>query len=93
LPFFGKNLGLTAGAINVGKNGIKLILKEMDKIDKIDWELFRAKNSQKISREEVQLIAELHSKYFNHKFQIPCSCSPKVIQGWIYDLNKYYDRE
>jgi|TARA_R110002153_G_scaffold98322_1_gene233335 hypothetical protein len=63
----------------------------MDKADKIDWELFTASDSPKLSSEEVTMIAQLHAKYFKHRFKVPCSCSPKRIQKWIEDLNKFYD--
>jgi hypothetical protein len=65
----------------------------MDKPDKIDWEKFRASTSSRISKEEVLLVSELHAKYFNHKVKVPCSCSPKTLQGYINDLNKLYDNQ
>ena len=63
----------------------------MEKVDRIDWEKFRAGTSNKLTHAEVVLISELHAKYFKHKFKIPCSCSPKRIQGWIEQLNDIYD--
>ena len=69
------------------------IIKKFEKLDRKDWENFRAGLSQKVSKEEVHLISELHCKYFNHKFQVPCSCSPRIIQGWITELNSIYDKE
>jgi hypothetical protein len=34
-----------------------------------------------------KFIANLHAKYFNHTFYLPCSCSPKTWQTWIDELN------
>jgi len=62
----------------------------MEGLDKKDWDQFRSKNTVRVSREEIEMIAELHSKYFNHKYTVPCSCSPKTLQKWIDDLNKIY---
>ena len=35
----------------------------------------------------------LHAKYFNHKYQELCTCSPKRIKQWITHLNDIYDKE
>lgn len=64
--------------------------KEMEELDKKDWEQFRAKNSDRVSRAEVEMISMLHAKYYNHKYEVPCSCSPKTLQKWVDDLNKTY---
>ena len=63
----------------------------MEEIDRTDWHQFRESSGNRLSRNEVELISKLHAKYFNHKFVIPCSCSPKQIQGWVNDLNKMYE--
>jgi hypothetical protein len=41
-----------------------------------------------INREEMELIARLHSIYYKHKFNIPCSCNGKIYKRWIQDINK-----
>lgn len=64
--------------------------KPMEELDRKDWYQFRSKNTDRVSRQEVEMIAELHAKYFNHKYKVPCSCSPKTLQSWINDLNKLY---
>lgn len=64
----------------------------MEKLDKKDWENFQANTSNTLSVEEVKLVSELHSKYFKHKYHVPCSCNPKNIIRWIDDLNKIYDK-
>ncbi len=63
----------------------------MEKVDKKKWTKFRSSKSSIVSKEEVQMIAELHAKYFNHKVKVPCSCSPKRVQALIDDLNKKYE--
>jgi hypothetical protein len=63
----------------------------MEKADKKKWTKFRSSKSSRVSKEEVQMIAELHAKYFNHKLVTPCSCSPKRVQALIDDLNKKYE--
>ena len=65
----------------------------MEELDRKDWYQFRSKNSDRVSREEVEMISELHAKYYNHKFKVPCSCSPKTLQKWIDDLNVVYESE
>ena len=65
----------------------------MEELDKKDWEIFQANPSDKLSVEEVKLIAQLHAKYFKHQYHVPCSCNPKTIIKWIDELNKVYDNE
>ena len=64
----------------------------MDELDKKDWEIFQANPSDKLSVEEVKLIAELHAKYYKHTYHVPCSCNPKTIIKWIDDINIVYDK-
>lgn len=63
----------------------------MEKEDGKKWTKFRSSNSGRVSNEEVVMVAELHAKYFKHKLKIPCSCSPRQLQGYIDDLNKLYE--
>ena len=65
----------------------------MEELDRIDWQRFISKNTTRITHPEVQLIAQLHSKYYNHRYTIPCSCSPNIIQGWVNDLNGLYENQ
>lgn len=55
------------------------------------WEQFRKTKSTKLLRSELEEIARMHSEYFEHKYHVPCGCSPKKIQKWIDDLNAIYD--
>lgn len=65
--------------------------KKMSSEDYQDWSKFRSSNSQQINEQEINLIVELHAKYFNHKLRRPCTCSPKTYNQWISQLNKIYD--
>lgn len=44
-----------------------------------------------VAEKYTRPLAEIHARVFNHKFDIPCSCSPKTWKGWIKDLRKVYD--
>lgn len=63
----------------------------MEKLDKIDWEKFRAELSNKITQEQFELICELHAKYYHHRYYKPCTCNPKTIKIWISQLNDIYE--
>ena len=36
-------------------------------------------------------IAEIHSRVFNHKFDVPCTCSPKIWLQWMRELQELLD--
>lgn len=36
-------------------------------------------------------IAKIHARVFNHKFDIPCTCSPKIWMQWIRELKELLD--
>lgn len=59
--------------------------------DKKDWYKFRATVKHSLNQEQFELVCILHSKYFNHSFYKPCTCSPKVIKDWIAQLDKLYE--
>lgn len=63
----------------------------MDKIDQKDWIKFRSNKKSKISQIEYNMVCEMHSKYFKHKFYKPCTCNPKTINQWIAQLNDLYE--
>ena len=65
----------------------------MEELDKIDWREFRASVNNVLSREQFELICQLHSKYYKHSYYKPCTCSPKVIKTWIAQLNDIYDSD
>lgn len=55
------------------------------------WGKFRSAKSSRVSKQEVELIARLYSKYMNKKYKVPCTCNGKRIQGWIDQINKVYE--
>ena len=63
----------------------------MEEIDRKDWKQFKADVKGKLSQEQYKLLCRLHSKYYNHKYYEPCSCSPKRLLQWIADIDKIYD--
>tara|TARA_R110000803_G_scaffold13153_3_gene37155 strand:+ start:5320 stop:5619 length:300 start_codon:yes stop_codon:yes gene_type:complete len=54
-------------------------------------EFYSQFNGVKVDQKYTRPLAEIHSRVFNHKFDIPCSCSPKTWKAWINDLRKVYD--
>ena len=58
-----------------------------------DWEKFRLATTDVITNVEFTLVCKLHSKYYNHTFYKPCTCSPKIVKRWIKDLNLIFDNE
>ena len=54
------------------------------------WQEFREVKNNSIHESEQKLIAELHAKYFKHKYYLPCGCSPKQWNKWIQQLNEIY---
>ena len=36
-------------------------------------------------------IATIHSRVFKHKFDIPCTCSPKIWMQWMRELQEMVD--
>lgn len=35
-------------------------------------------------------IAEVHARVFRHKFDVPCTCSPKLWSRWIKSLTELH---
>jgi hypothetical protein len=55
------------------------------------WTEFRAKKTNKLSREEFKTICEMHARLKKHGYFEPCTCNPKGAQRFIDDLNKLYN--
>lgn len=36
-------------------------------------------------------IATIHARVFNHKFDIPCTCNPKIWMQWMRELQELID--
>lgn len=41
-----------------------------------------------LNREEIKLVAELHAKYYGHKYHEPCTCNGSIYKKWIHELNQ-----
>ena len=50
-----------------------------DKEDRTDWGKFRMGKKSHLSAIEFELVCQLHSKYYKHKYYKPCTCNPKTI--------------
>ena len=64
---------------------VKFNKEEYDK-----WTEFKAANGNSINRQEQELIARLHSKYYKHSYYLPCTCTPKTYIALIKQLNDIY---
>jgi len=51
------------------------------------WSDFRSEPKSTLQPNEFELICQLHSVYYNHKYVKPCTCNPKKIKLWIKQLN------
>jgi len=66
---------------------------KFNKYDRSKWKKFRMGKKSVISRQEFELVCQLHAKYYEHKLHYPCTCSPKEINKYIQDLNKIWENE
>ena len=44
-----------------------------------------------LTLQDREKIAEIHARVFNHKFDIPCTCSPKIWMQWMRELKELLD--
>ena len=66
----------------------------MVKEDRILWEAFlNRKKQNEIDRQQIELIARLHSELYKHKYNEPCTCSGKIYNQWIAEINKVYESQ
>lgn len=60
--------------------------------DKIMWkEFLNRKKQHEINKEEIKLIARLHSELYKHKYNEPCTCNGKIYKQWITEITKFYE--
>ena len=62
----------------------------MSKLHYEEWTKFLDSNSNKLNKQEQELLARLHSIYFKHSYYLPCTCSGKTYNSWIQQLNVIY---
>lgn len=57
--------------------------------DKERWLEFTNRPRQhELNKSQIELVAELHAKYYKHKYNEPCTCNGSIYKRWISDLNK-----
>lgn len=62
--------------------------------DKILWKAFLERERQhEIDRQEIELIARLHSELYRHKYEEPCTCNGSIYRKWISEINKIYEAQ
>tara|TARA_R100000388_G_scaffold86447_1_gene65957 strand:- start:1769 stop:1963 length:195 start_codon:yes stop_codon:yes gene_type:complete len=59
---------------------------------KQQWEVFKAELTNTLTRDQFEVLCELHSIYFKHKFFRPCTCNKQRLIQWIEDLDKIYEK-
>ncbi len=67
----------------------------MDKMNKLHydkWTEFQEGTGSELNKEEQKLLARLHSHYFKHTYYLPCTCSPKIYNQWISEINNIYKK-
>lgn len=64
--------------------------KTLNESDYQYWTKFKTNTTNRINNAELKRISKMHSFYFDHKYNEPCTCNPKAIQAYINDLNKLY---
>lgn len=61
---------------------------DQEEIDYLSGGVLKKKT---LNHDERVKIAEIHSRVFNHKFDVPCTCSPKIWIQWIRELTELLD--
>jgi hypothetical protein len=61
---------------------------EPDDIEYLDSGVLRKTT---LKYEDRERIATIHARVFNHKFDIPCTCSPKIWMQWMRELQELLD--
>ena len=61
--------------------------------DRKKWEKFlNRKNQSELNRQQIKLVARLHSELYYHKYSEPCTCNGKIYRSWIEEINKKYKK-
>ena len=48
-------------------------------------------NKKTLTYDDREQIAIIHARVFNHKFDVPCTCSPKIWIQWTKQLELLLD--
>ena len=52
-----------------------------------EWQKIALRSTHKLSNEDFRRMCTLHSKYFNHRYNEPCTCNKTTLRNWMTDLN------
>ena len=61
---------------------------EPDEIEYLSTGILRKST---LKYQDREMIATIHARVFNHKFDIPCTCSPKIWMQWVRELQELLD--
>lgn len=59
--------------------------------DEIDYLSSGVLRKTSLNYDQRVRIAEIHSRVFNHKYDVPCTCSPKIWIQWMRELQELLD--
>lgn len=59
--------------------------------DEIDFLSTGVLRKRTLNYDQRVKIAEIHSRVFNHKYDVPCTCSPKIWIQWMRELQEILD--
>ena len=51
------------------------------------WEEVKGRITTVMSKPDYKILCKLHSKYYNHKYEEPCTCNKKRVRQWIKDVD------
>tara|TARA_S200000501_G_C20796896_1_gene732191 strand:- start:1065 stop:1262 length:198 start_codon:yes stop_codon:yes gene_type:complete len=63
----------------------------MNQADYEKWAIYKNNYKVQPDQSQIDLIVNLHAKYFNHSVYYPCSCTPKIYNKWIAQIDKLYN--
>ena len=55
-------------------------------------EFFKVFDNKKIEPQWHEPLSRIHARVFQHKYVVPCTCTPKVWKGYIKDLKTVYEQ-
>lgn len=67
----------------------RVLCLEKPEYDKLQ-EFFKSFDGREIKEQWQEPLSRIHARVFEHKYYIPCSCSPKEWNRVIQDLKKVY---
>jgi hypothetical protein len=67
----------------------RVLCLEKPEYDKLQ-EFFKTFDGREIKEQWQEPLSRIHARVFEHKYYIPCSCSPKEWNRVIQDLKKVY---